>query len=269
MLTLDQSKDGLRRLKEAGTKKVNFAGGEPLLREYQKYLGPLIQFAKEDLMFESVSIVSNGSELDPKWFKMYGKYIDVLAISCDSFNEDVNVEIGRASGKRGRQREYLRRAKDVCEENGIKFKINTVVNSLNFNEDMREHIKELNPSRWKCFQVLVLTGENKGETALRAAEKFAITDKQFSQFKSRHSEIPAFVPEGNTEMQNSYLILDEKMRFLDCSMGGKTPTASILEVGVEKALTESGYDPEMFLHRGGLYDWARAKENNVDLEDMA
>ena len=58
-------------------------------------------------------------------------------------------------------------------------------------------------------------------------------------------------------MQNSYLILDEKMRFLNCSNGGKVPSESILEVGVEKALLQSGFDQEMFHKRGGVYDWTR------------
>ncbi len=44
------------------------------------------------------------------------------------------------------------------------------------------------------------------------------------------------VDESNEKMRDSYLILDEYMRFLDCTQGRKDPSPSILEVGVVKAL---------------------------------
>ena len=35
-----------------------------------------------------------------KWFEDYGQYLDILAVSCDSFDEEVNKKIGRhARGK--------------------------------------------------------------------------------------------------------------------------------------------------------------------------
>ena len=43
-------------------------------------------------------------------------------------------------------------------------------------------------------------------------------------------------------MKDSYLLLDEKMRFLNCRNGKKEPSKSILDVGVEAALNESGFD---------------------------
>lgn len=46
------------------------------------------------------------------------------------------------------------------------------------------------------------------------------------------------------------------MRFLDCSEGGKKPSKSILDVGVEAAIDHSGFDEAMFLRRGGVYQWS-------------
>jgi radical S-adenosyl methionine domain-containing protein 2 len=40
------------------------------------------------------------------------------------------------------------------------------------------------------------------------------------------------IPENNKDMKDSYLNLDEYMRFLNCQKGGKEPTLSILDVGV-------------------------------------
>jgi radical S-adenosyl methionine domain-containing protein 2 len=63
-------------------RKINFAGGEPFL--YPKYLGQLLEYSKKDLHLESVSIVTNGSHVKDSFLSAFGKYIDVLAVSCDS-----------------------------------------------------------------------------------------------------------------------------------------------------------------------------------------
>ena len=47
------------------------------------------------------------------------------------------------------------------------------------------------------------------------------------------------------------------MRFLDCREGGKTPSKSILDVGVEHAIDASGFDEKMFKKRGGVYTWSK------------
>ena len=97
VLTLEQAKEGLTKLKEAGMRKINFAGGEPFL--YPKFLGELVVFCKQTLQLESVSIISNGSLIKEAWMEKYSKYLDILGISCDSFDETVNVKIGRGTGK--------------------------------------------------------------------------------------------------------------------------------------------------------------------------
>ena len=43
-------------------------------------------------------------------------------------------------------------------------------------------------------------------------------------------------------MRNSYLILDEYMRFLDNTGGSKTPSCSLLDVGVGAAMDRAGFD---------------------------
>lgn len=70
--------------------KINFSGGEPFLPERGRYLGEMARYCKEVLKLSSVSIVSNGSMIRKSWFKSYSRYVDILAISCDSFHEDIN-----------------------------------------------------------------------------------------------------------------------------------------------------------------------------------
>ena len=59
-------------------------------------------------------------------------------------------------------------------------------------------------------------------------------------------------------MRNSYLILDERMRFLKNTNGKKEPSESILDVGVLRALDDNGFDGEAFRKRGGKYQWSKA-----------
>lgn len=252
VLDITEITKGLTLLKQSGMKKINFAGGEPFL--YPKLLGDMAKFCKENLQLESVSIVTNSSKITASWFQKYGQYIDVLAVSVDSFDEKINEKIGRGKGN---HLESVKKAQKLCLEHNIKFKINTVVNKFNFQENLSEKINELNPCRWKVFKVLVLTGENDGNGTLRDATKFEITDKEFNLFLKNHSHIKSLVPENNDMMLNSYLVLDEKMRFLDSSSGGKEPSESILDVGVDKAMSQSGYDENKFTGRGGIYDWRK------------
>ncbi|MBN3326590.1 RSAD2 protein, partial [Atractosteus spatula] len=257
VLPIEEAKKGLRLLKQSGMEKINFSGGEPFLHERGEFLGQLVQFCKRDLQLPSVSIVSNGSMIREKWFQRYGEYLDILAISCDSFNEETNSLIGRRQGKKSHL-ENIYKVRNWCKEYKVAFKINSVINTFNVGEDMRDCIRELNPVRWKVFQCLIIEGENAGENALREAEKFVISDQQFQDFLDRHSDMECLVPESNQKMRDSYLILDEYMRFLDCTGGRKDPSKSILDVGVDNAIMFSGFDEKMFLKRGGKYTWSKA-----------
>ena len=90
-LELAQAELGLQMLKDAGTEKINFAGGEPFL--HPTLLGELCKKSHE--MGLAVSIISNGSRITPEWMKDYGVYVDVLGVSVDSFSPETNALIGR------------------------------------------------------------------------------------------------------------------------------------------------------------------------------
>ncbi|KFP58991.1 Radical S-adenosyl methionine domain-containing protein 2, partial [Cathartes aura] len=238
-----------------GMEKINFSGGEPFLQDRGEFVGKLVQFCKQDEILLIICCEHQQFVLLPLWYN--GEYLDILAISCDSFDEDVNVLIGRGQGKNNHV-ENLHKLRQWCWEYAVAFKINSVINRFNFEEDMNEQIKALNPVRWKVFQCLLIEGENSGEDALREAEKFVISDEEFEQFLDRHKEVSCLVPESNQKMRDSYLILDEYMRFLNCRNGRKEPSKSILDVGIEAAIKFSGFDEKMFLKRGGKYVWSKA-----------
>lgn len=248
--TPTNAKSALCLLEKAGMRKLNFAGGEPFL--CPTFLGEMVDYAKQDLRLESVSIVSNGSLVTEKWMQAHAHNLDILAVSCDSFDESTNIAIGRGSGD---QVTKLYKIRDWCEKYGVKFKINTVVCALNKNENMNHHIEKLQPFRWKCFQVLMVKGENDGNDTLRNVDKFLISDYDYQKFCDRHQGQACFVPESNKLMAKSYLILDEYLCFLD--RDGKQPSGCILDFGVKQALESVYWDQESFVERGGVFDWSR------------
>lgn len=259
VLPLDEAKRGLAMLAQSGMKKLNFSGGEPFIKDGGRYMGELIRYCKTELRWAaiSVSIVTNGSLIREKWMRRYGEHVDMLAVSCDSFDAETNRQIGRRQGPRTDHVAKLYEVREWCARYQIAFKINTVVNTYNVNELFVDHIDRLRPVRWKVFQCLLLDGENAGEDALRDASRFYVTDEQFNGFLQRHAGVSTMVPESNETMRDSYLILDEYMRFLNCRNGKKEPSASLLDVGVQHALRGSGFDEQAFIERGGVYVWSK------------
>jgi len=261
MLDGVNTKRGLKLLKEAGMRKLNIAGGEPFL--HPKELTMMLQYCKEELGIESISIVSNGSKITEEWMATNAQWLDILAISCDSFNSLTNQKIGR--GKDGKNVERLKNIAAWCKTHNIKFKINTVVNQYNWSEDMVAQIAELAPFRWKVFQCLIVAGENDNPNRKRDARKFLVTDEQWRTFCDRHKHLHCYVPEDNNSMASSYLLLDEYMRFLDKGEGMIKQSESLLDVGVMEAMKQVVWDKKSFVERGGIYDWSREDQEQKQM----
>ncbi|KIK97541.1 hypothetical protein PAXRUDRAFT_214771 [Paxillus rubicundulus Ve08.2h10] len=265
VLPLEEAKRGLRLLADAGMKKLNISGGEPFLQP--RYIGEVFKYCKEELAIEACSVVSNSSKVTEKWLDTYGQYLDVMAISCDSFDPETNIKQGRA--EHATSATHIGTVFKVAQwvkDRGIKVKINSVITINNWEEDMNDQIEELAPFRWKVFQVLLLDAENTGAAtgSLRDARHLTITREQFQAFLDRHASQTCLVPEDNESMKDSYLNLDEEMRFLNCQDGRKQPGRSLLKVGVQASLLDSGFDEKAFLNRGGIFDWKREAPESLE-----
>lgn len=134
-------------------------------------------------------------------------------------------------------------------------------------EDMNESIARLAPFRWKCFQCLIVKTENDGSNdSIRDASRFLITDTQYEEFIKRHQDQKCLIKEPKEIMKSSYLILDEYMRFLDKGNDEKyIISESILDVGVDKALSQINWNEKCFEERQGEYDWS--KESSSDCNE--
>ncbi|KAH8826244.1 hypothetical protein DL96DRAFT_1607554 [Flagelloscypha sp. PMI_526] len=260
ILPIEKAKHGLRLLAEAGMRKLNISGGEPFLQP--KFIGEIFKFCKEELRLESCTVVNNGSKVTEAWLDKYGQYLDIMALSVDSFDAETNIQLGRADKTGNIHARRIFQVAEWCRVRGIKVKLNSVITKLNWEEDMHARIEEIQPFRWKVFQVLLLDGENTGQdtSSLRDARDLVITHQQFQSFLDRHHDCPSLVPEDNEAMKDSYLNLDEHMCFLNCLDGGKTPGRSLLDVGVREALKDAGWDETAFRERGGIFDWSREEE---------
>jgi len=127
ILPLEEAKRGLRLLADAGMKKLNISGGEPFLKA--TFIGDIFRFCKEELNLESCSVVNNGSKVTEKWLDTYGQYLDIMAISCDSFDAETNTLIGRRDqSKKGNHVSRVFEVAQWCRQRGIKVKINSVIN---------------------------------------------------------------------------------------------------------------------------------------------
>ena len=238
------------QLAKAGFEKINFAGGEPTLC---RWLPNLIIRAKNHEMV--TSIVTNGSRITDQWLNNLNGSLDWIALSIDTLNPKKLKHLGRVI--RGNtpisQDEYLRIISDI-QLHGIRLKINTVVTSATWQDDLTSFIRLAKPERWKLLQVLPIKGQNDAHIA-----DFKISTEQFEAYVQRNCTVEndgiSVVPENNELMTESYVMIDPAGRFFDNAQGAYTYSLPILEVGVEEALKEVLIDPERFLRRGGNYDW--------------
>lgn len=231
----------LDRLKEAGLQKITFAGGEPML---YKHLDEVITHAK--LIGLTTSLITNGSLLTDEGLENFEGKLDWIGVSVDSLNDITNELIGR----KGKAKvNYL----DLClkiKERGFKLKINTVVNSFNWYADLNDFIDNVKPSRWKVFQALRVEGQNE-----KQFDEIKVTDREFNVFIDAHKHQKSMVIENNEAMTGSYLLIDPQGRLFENSAGKHTYSKPLQDNELEDCLSEIKLDREMFIKRGGIYNW--------------
>lgn len=242
MLSLKHALRIVLKLQEAGTKKITFAGGEPMLYPHLK---EVIIFAKEIGL--TTSIITNGSLLTEEFLIEMKPHLDWIGVSIDSINMETNIKTGRfISAKDGIN---YRSLIDLINKYNYKLKINTVVNKFNYEEDMLGFIQYAKPSRWKIFDTLKVEGQNDLQF-----DNIKPPPGGFSQFVfyNRH---PAMVVEDNNAMTGSYLLVDPQGRLFENSQGKHTYSDTLIYTSVKQALTQINLDRRMFIQRGGIYDW--------------
>lgn len=228
----------LNKLKQAGVKKVTFAGGEPML---YKNLDLAIIYAKRIGL--TTSIITNGSLITIDWLdKMMGK-LDWIGISIDSLYPETNELIGRTAKNNPNYHTLLHYIKD----RHFKLKVNTVVNKYNEQEKMSDFIEFFEVDRWKVFDTLKVEGQN--ETQYNN-----IKSTNFNGFVINNAT-ENMVVEDNSLMTASYLLIDPLGRFYE-NWGEETSKSdSLITHSVNHCLNQIKIDRSKFLQRGGIYEW--------------
>ena len=229
--------------------KINFAGGEPTLCPW---LPDLIRTAKREEM--TTAIVTNGTKITPKWLDMLDGSLDWIALSIDTVNPTALTRTGRTTPAGPLTERYYLEIINMVKQRGIRLKINTVVTAETWEEDFTDFIMTAQPERWKILRVLPVAGQND-----EGIDKYTISDAQFEAYVSRNKSVAelgiAVVPEDNDMMRGSYAMVDPAGRFFDNVQGRHTYSKPIIDVGVEEALKDVAIDHDLFVQRGGLYDW--------------
>lgn len=245
LLDLGDAQRLLRALRDFGVEKLNFAGGEPTLHPH---IGELVALGRR-LGFVT-SIVTNGSRLG-RLLDQHASDLDWIGLSVDSADEATEIALGRGRGN------HIERAVSLAERArglGLRVKLNSVVTALNWRQDLAPLVRRIRPERWKVFQVLPVGGQNDGDV-----EPLLIERGQFLAFVERHACLAAEglapVVEDNDAMRGSYAMIDPLGRFYGNATGRHVYSHPILEVGVEGALAQVGFEPSKFDARGGRYAW--------------
>lgn len=231
--------------------RINFAGGEPLIDK--PLLNDLIVFTDEVGLI--ATIITNGFYLDEEWLQEYGSYISAIGISCDSSHEDTQEQLSRGHGNHvASTLDRFDLIREYNSKGGTIFtKLNTVVNQLNYMEDMTDFVLKTGVKRWKVFQLLEIVGENEKHSA-----DLIISADQFAHFVRRNSKVVShgveFVPEGASELIDTYVMVNPEGRFFSNKNNMYSQSDPIHLVGVEEALAQIGFDqqnlsglPRMFL----------------------
>lgn len=154
----------------------------------------------------------------------------------------------------GSYRQLILSAAKRVHDAGVRLKVNTVVSSCNWREDLTDLYMALSPAKLKFLQFTEVAGENTDE-----APALRITTEQFAQFVERHRSLQSLgiwvVPEPEVTVLRSYVMINPGGRVFQVGPVGHVVSQPVLDVGLESAIEEvGGYDRRSFESRGGNVD---------------
>lgn len=239
----------LRRQMDWRGVRLNLAGGEPLL--YPERVHQTLSAAR-DIGF-TTSLITNGSLLSSELAQQLAPHLSLLGVSLDSGISTTNRQIGRQN-RHGQplKIEQLEEAINAARHWNptLQIKLNTVVNALNCHEDLSALIRRFAPQRWKVLRMLPVV-----------TDKLMVCDADFQGFVARHQPLgDVLCIEDNTEMVDSYVMIDPLGRFFQNALGQSSYRYScpIPEVGVDQAFAAVGMATAKFCarYRGSLAEVA-------------
>ena len=260
-LSEEEGTSMIEDLSSSGVEKINFVGGEPMLHPH---LEAWIVASKSCGL--TTSIVSNGTRMTEGWLTKMRPHLDWLGLSIDASNDEMHALMGR--GLKGeitsgfsRHLERSTKVWEIARRLGYGLKLNTVVTSVNSDDDMSELVGFLKPHRWKIFKVLRIEGENDGRV-----EPLLISQEQFEKYMARHRrylqdfEGTQIVSEDNEDMLGTYAMIDPQgMVYTNLHSRYHYSKQSVGDIGFLAAWAQvrDGFSDIGFENRGGKWNWRK------------
>lgn len=215
-------------------RRINFAGGEPLL---VPYLSDLIRVAHEE-GFE-VSLITNGSRLTRSFIQAHRTEIQMIGISIDSIDPLLNKASGRTwQGRALSFNDYLMRCEWV-KEAGLTLKVNTLIHRFNAHQDFRPLLEATSIDRWKVLRMLAIENEN-GDF-----KHWLPTDEAFYHFVQRHQTFSPVV-ENDDEIQQAYLFVSPEGYLMDNQTGDMKNGLNLLHHSLASAICHLNFRQEAY-----------------------
>jgi radical S-adenosyl methionine domain-containing protein 2 len=222
--------------------RINFAGGEPMLLG-QRFNSAITQ--AHTLGFRC-SVITNGHFLDSEFIEETAKRLCLVGISYDTANPELQTDIGRCD-RQNRSlspRQVLEAISHLrAASPAMAVKINTVVNRLNWQDDMNAFIGAAAPDKWKVLRVLPVHDDD-----------HTVTDHHFTTYCHRHRMHRGIMSvESNATMRQSYLMINPQGSFYSnrALRTGYDISPPIGEAGVPAALAAISFDTAAFARRYG------------------
>ncbi|WP_010260650.1 viperin family antiviral radical SAM protein [Treponema primitia] len=217
-------------------KRFNLAGGEPLL--YPEIDNLIRYIASKHI---ETSIITNGLLLNENRINFFSGMVSMVGISIDSLNDETLRRIGRCTYKD----ELLNHSHcvSICKSiktHDIKLKINTLVSTLNKNEDFHSFIKEVQPDRWKILKMKHF------ENAQYNNKIFIPNNYDYESFVARHSDMPLI---AEREMKNAYIMVDAWGNLVDTGTENNAIVASLLEIDFAESFSRLNFNYDVYNQR--------------------
>ena len=183
--------------------EINLAGGEPTL---WPHLIELAQYIRSKGL--KVSLIHNGSaSLDV--YREIAQYLTTCGFSIDSVNPEIQRRTGRCfrDGQVITAEEYEEKIRILRSVNpDIRIKVNTVVNSANFDDDLAPQIRAWGVDRWKFLRCMPFSDgvHDNAHMVISDAEYTAYMQRLLTQFNAD------YVPEQYRYRVGETLIVAER-----------------------------------------------------------
>lgn len=218
-------------------KRINFAGGEPLIIPY---LEDLVKIAKEEGF--KTSIITNGALLTEPFLDNTKDYVDMIGISIDSIDDNINNVSGRKTTKGViALQEYINKCNWITDR-GIKLKVNTVITKYNYNLSMDKLLDNTSIDRWKVLRMLKIDNENK------EFHNICPSDDEFKTFVDNHSKYN-FVLEDDNDLTSTYIFISPSGELMDNSSGSIKNTGSLFLNSFTSLFEKLPFNYEVFKNR--------------------